>query len=96
MSRKTVVVWMRVHEDGCSPANDERIEVCRFAWNPSHQLPREGETIVLDGLPLIVRHVEWGPPDPIPFASLIPEIEVSRRPDHPALKPDAEDGEAGP
>lgn len=90
----TILVWMLRHEEGSTPPNRERVEVLRFEWDPGHALPRAGETIVGNGLPLIVRHVEWDPGG-TPAVGLTPTIEVSRRPDHPALQPDEEDGEAG-
>ena len=92
MSQKTVFVRMRTQEQEHNRPNPETLEVLRFAWDPCHQLPRVGEALVVQGLPLIVRHVEWAHSGE-PFSGLTPTIEVSRRADHPALRPDEDQDE---
>ncbi len=92
MTSRTVVVWMLTHEQDRSPSSDDWGEVFRFAWDPTHPLPRKGETIVVDEIPLIVRHVEWDDRGP-PGSGLTPTIEVLWRPDHPALRADEDQDE---
>ncbi len=84
---KTILVLMRVHEQEDNRPDPEMVELFWFDWDPGHPFPREGETLVVDGLPLTVRKITWGAVD----HNLHPWIEVSRRPDHPALHQDQDE-----
>lgn len=86
---KQFLVLMRRYEEERSTPDPEMVEVFWFDWEPGHPFPREGETLNVDGLPLIVRKITWNAFD----RNLHPWIEVSRRPDHPALRQDEDQDE---